>query len=119
MLCVLLIAIFIMPSTAFAVSVMPSPATPWRMELWDGLVFHMTPQGYEAYGYKPSGLYRDEALVYLVKGYARNHIHFSNDGLSFLYIASEERAWGDIPWLRDDYPGGLVFFITTGSSYMH
>jgi len=69
---------------------------PIEIELWDGMVFYMTPPEFEEEGHPKSGLYRDGVLIYTVDIWEFwGTLYFSNDGMSFLIIP---QGMGSIPF---------------------
>lgn len=70
---------------------------PYHIVLGDGLIFHVTPPGGEAFGfigYPETGLYQDGVLIYAVEGRDLfDSLFFSEDAMSFLEIS---------PWLGSE-----------------
>jgi len=62
---------------------------PIEIELWDGMIFYMTPLGHEELGYPESGLHRNGELIYAFEEwFLEDTLYFADDGMSFLTLPS-------------------------------
>lgn len=76
-------------TTAFAIP--PTFFGPYQIELEDGLTLHMTDDfsaEWESDSYKPSGLYRNEELVYAIGSFIPQEylMHVSANGMHMIWL---------------------------------
>jgi hypothetical protein len=93
MFCILLIAV-LLPCLQTRAEPRPPPE-PWYIEFSNGKTFHMTPEGFEEYGYPQSGLYYNDELLFSVITYFTSYeSYFAYDGMSYIHMpyAAWERA---------------------------
>lgn len=118
--CVLFCVIFLVFSATIAFAIPPTYHGPYQVELEDGLVLHMTDNFSENDGDKPSGLYRNEELVYSIESFIPqdNLLHISDNGMHMMVfwrnyrdhwmLASELGRDGSIGTIVVYYMGNVI-----------